>query len=53
VQRIVNDLQKLGFVTLEENPHHRRASLVALTEKGRGRRRGQPPASAMGERPST
>src|SRR6478752_6379960 len=35
VQRIVNDLQKLGFVTLEENPHHRRASLVVLTDKGR------------------
>jgi DNA-binding MarR family transcriptional regulator len=36
VQRIVNDLQEMGFVTLEENPHHRRASLVVLTEKGRG-----------------
>ena len=35
VQRIVNDLQKMGFVTLEENPHHRRASLVVLTDKGR------------------
>ena len=35
VQRIVNDLQKMGFVTLEVNPHHRRASLVVLTEKGR------------------
>ncbi|GAB3830701.1 hypothetical protein GCM10027610_019540 [Dactylosporangium cerinum] len=35
VQRIVNDLQTLGFVTLEENPHHRRASLVVLTDKGR------------------
>ena len=35
VQRIVNDLQKLGFVTLEVNPHHRRASLVVLTDKGR------------------
>jgi DNA-binding MarR family transcriptional regulator len=35
VQRIVNDLQKMGFVTLEANPHHRRASLVVLTEKGR------------------
>jgi len=35
VQRIVNDLQKMGFVTLEVNPHHRRASLVMLTEKGR------------------
>ena len=35
MQRIVNDLQKLGFVTLEENPHHRRSSLVVLTDKGR------------------
>src|SRR6476469_2029471 len=35
VQRIVNDLQKMRFVTLEVNPHHRRASLVVLTEKGR------------------
>src|ERR1700760_3702191 len=35
VQRIVNDLQKMELVTLEVNPHHRRASLVVLTEKGR------------------
>ena len=35
VQRIVNDLQKMGFVTLEVNPHHRRASLVVLTDNGR------------------
>src|SRR6476620_7030927 len=35
VQRIVNDLRKTGLVTLEVNPHHRRASLVVLTEKGR------------------
>jgi DNA-binding MarR family transcriptional regulator len=35
VQRIVNDLQKMGLVTLEVNPHHRRASLVVLTENGR------------------
>jgi DNA-binding MarR family transcriptional regulator len=35
VQRIVNDLQKMGLVTLEVNPHPRRASLVVLTEKGR------------------
>jgi DNA-binding MarR family transcriptional regulator len=34
VQRIVNDLQKMGLVTLEVNPHHRRASLVVLTDKG-------------------
>ena len=35
VQRIVNDLQKMGLVTFEDNPHHRRASLVVLTDKGR------------------
>src|SRR6476660_10360587 len=35
VQRIVNDLQKMGLVTLQENPHHRRASLVVLTDTGR------------------
>lgn len=33
VQRIVNDLHKEGLVTFEPNPHHRRAQLVALTEK--------------------
>ena len=35
VQRIVNDLQKMGFVAFEPNPHHRRAKLVALTAKGK------------------
>jgi DNA-binding MarR family transcriptional regulator len=35
VQRIVNDLVKEGFVALAVNPHHRRAPLVVLTEKGR------------------
>jgi len=34
-QRIVNDLVKEGLATLEPNPHHRRASLVVLTDKGR------------------
>lgn len=34
VQRIINDLQKDGFVTFETNPHHRRAQLVVLTDKG-------------------
>ena len=31
----MNDLRKTGLVTLEVNPHHRRASLVVLTDKGR------------------
>jgi DNA-binding MarR family transcriptional regulator len=35
VQRIVNDLHKDGLVAFETNPHHRRAQLVVLTEKGR------------------
>ncbi|OJY74074.1 MULTISPECIES: MarR family winged helix-turn-helix transcriptional regulator [unclassified Rhizobium] len=34
VQRIVNDLEKEGLVGFEANPHHRRAQLVVLTEKG-------------------
>ena len=34
VQRIVNDLQRDGLVRFETNPHHRRAQLVVLTEKG-------------------
>lgn len=36
VQRIVNDLHQEGIVVFEPNPHHRRAHLVVLTEKGRG-----------------
>jgi DNA-binding MarR family transcriptional regulator len=35
VQRIINDLHKDGFVKFEANPHHRRAQLVVLTEKGK------------------
>lgn len=35
VQRIVNDLEKEGLVAFETNPHHRRAQLVLLTDKGR------------------
>jgi len=35
VQRIVNDLYKESLVVFEVNPHHRRAQLVMLTEKGR------------------
>lgn len=35
VQRIVNDLHKKGLVAFEENPHHRRAQLVILTDKGK------------------
>ena len=35
VQRIVNDLERDGLVVFETNPHHRRAQLVVLTDKGR------------------
>jgi DNA-binding MarR family transcriptional regulator len=34
VQRIINDMHKEGLVSFEANPHHRRAQLVVLTEKG-------------------
>jgi DNA-binding MarR family transcriptional regulator len=35
VQRIINDLHKEGLVSFEVNPHHRRAQLVVLTDKGK------------------
>ncbi|WP_440217187.1 MarR family winged helix-turn-helix transcriptional regulator [Chromobacterium piscinae] len=35
VQRIVNDLAKEGWVVFADNPHHRRASLIVLTDLGR------------------
>ncbi|WP_307274123.1 MarR family winged helix-turn-helix transcriptional regulator [Labrys wisconsinensis] len=35
VQRIVNDLEEEGLVAFEPNPHHRRAQLVVLTDRGR------------------
>ena len=35
VQRIINDLQNDGLVAFEVNPHHRRAQLVVLSDKGR------------------
>ncbi|SON57588.1 Benzoate anaerobic degradation regulator [Hartmannibacter diazotrophicus] len=34
VQRVVNDLEQQGFLAFEPNPHHKRAHLVVLTEKG-------------------
>lgn len=34
VQRIVNELSEDGLVAFCDNPHHRRAPLVVLTEKG-------------------
>jgi DNA-binding MarR family transcriptional regulator len=35
VQRIINDLHREGLVAFDANPHHRRAQLVVLTDKGR------------------
>lgn len=35
VQRIVNDLGKEGLLAFQPNPHHRRAQLVVLTDKGK------------------
>ena len=35
VQRIINDLREQGLVVFETNPHHRRAQLVVLTDKGK------------------
>lgn len=35
IQRIINDLHDQGLVAFETNPHHRRAQLVVLTDKGR------------------
>ena len=35
MQRIINDLHEEGLVVFETNPHHRRAQLVLLTDKGR------------------
>jgi DNA-binding MarR family transcriptional regulator len=35
VQRIVNDLAADGLVSFQPNPHHRRAQLVVLTERGK------------------
>lgn len=34
VQHTVDDMRAEGFVRLEPNPHHQRAMLVAMTEKG-------------------
>jgi DNA-binding MarR family transcriptional regulator len=34
IQRIINDLEKKGLVSFAPNPHHRRASLVILTDQG-------------------
>lgn len=35
VQRLVNELADTGLVDLKDNPHHKRAKLVCLSEAGR------------------
>jgi DNA-binding MarR family transcriptional regulator len=35
VQRIVNELAQEGVVVLQDNPHHRRARLVLMSDRGR------------------
>ena len=35
VQRIVNDLQRMEFLSFETNPRHRSAQLVVLTARGK------------------
>jgi DNA-binding MarR family transcriptional regulator len=34
VQRVADELEEEGFVAYRTNPHHRRAKLVVLTERG-------------------
>lgn len=35
VQRLVNELADAGLVELRDNPHHKRAKLICLSEAGR------------------
>lgn len=35
VQRIVNDLEQAGVLAFRDNPAHKRAPLIAITDKGR------------------
>jgi len=35
IQKIVSAMHKDGFLILEENPHHKTAKLISLTEKGK------------------
>ncbi len=35
IQRIVNELEKENIVEFQPNPHHKRAHLVVLTDKGK------------------
>ena len=35
VQRLADEMERAGIVAFRPNPHHKRAKLVVLTEKGR------------------
>ena len=35
IQKIVTAMNKDGFLALEENPHHKTAKLISLTQKGK------------------
>lgn len=55
VQRSVDEMRGGGFVRLDPNPHHRRAMLVTMTERGEaayhaasGRQKGWADALAVG-----
>jgi DNA-binding MarR family transcriptional regulator len=54
VQRIANELEAEGLLRFAPNPHHQRAKLVLLTERGRkafdaAMARWQPLAAALGK----
>ena len=54
VQRIANELEAEGLLRFAPNPHHQRAKLVLLTERGRkafdaAMSRWQPLAAALGK----
>lgn len=54
VQRIANEMAASGHLRFAPNPHHERAKLVMLTDKGRrtyeaASRRWQPRAEALGK----
>jgi len=34
VQRLIDELEKHGFVDFQDNPHHKRAKLIRLTAQG-------------------
>ncbi len=54
VQRTANELEAQGLIRFAPNPHHQRAKLVLLTDRGQAayeeaRRRQQPWAASLSE----